>query len=88
MASQGWHAGGMRGSFAPMLPGGGVAVGWAQRLAWMIGDCESAIETAYRAVALNPNSFPAWNIRGHVYRVAGLPEEACGALNGPCASAR
>jgi adenylate cyclase len=31
---------------------------------------------ADRAVALNPNSYLAWNIRGWVYRVAGLPEEA------------
>jgi adenylate cyclase len=44
--------------------------------AFMVGDCESAIEMADQAVALNPNSFPAWNGRGHVYRVAGLPEEA------------
>ena len=39
-------------------------------------DCERAIEIADRAVALNPNSFFAWNCRGWVYRVAGLPEEA------------
>jgi adenylate cyclase len=44
--------------------------------AYMVGDSESAIEMADRAVALNPNSFVAWNNRGHVYRVAGLPEEA------------
>jgi adenylate cyclase len=31
---------------------------------------------ADRAVALNPNSWSTWNGRGHVYRVAGLPEEA------------
>ena len=31
---------------------------------------------ADRAVALNPNSFLAWNCRGWVYRTAGLPEEA------------
>ena len=31
---------------------------------------------ANRAVALNPNSFLAWGCRGHVYRFAGLPEEA------------
>ena len=31
---------------------------------------------ADRAVALNPNSYGAWSGRGHVYRVAGLPEEA------------
>ena len=29
-----------------------------------------------RAVALNPNSHLAWLLRGWVYRVAGLPEEA------------
>ena len=44
--------------------------------AFMVGDSENAIEMADRAVALNPNSFNAWNCRGHVYRVAGLPEEA------------
>ena len=31
---------------------------------------------ADRAVALNPNSFAAWNSRGRVYLIAGLPEEA------------
>jgi adenylate cyclase len=44
--------------------------------AYMVGDCESAVEMADRAVALNPNSFDAWHCRGWVYRVAGLPEEA------------
>jgi adenylate cyclase len=44
--------------------------------AFMVGDCEAGIEMADRSVALNPNSFLAWNYRGHVYRVAGLPEEA------------
>ena len=44
--------------------------------AFMVGDCESEIEMADRAVALNPNSFLAWSGRGWVYRVAGLPEEA------------
>jgi adenylate cyclase len=44
--------------------------------ALMVGDCESAIEMADRAVALNPNSFQAWNSRGTVYRTAELPEEA------------
>jgi len=44
--------------------------------AYMVGDCESEIEMADRAVALNPNSFYAWNSRGWVYRIAGLPEEA------------
>jgi len=44
--------------------------------AYLVHDCESAIEMANRAVALNPNSFEAWLCRGWVYRVAGLPEEA------------
>jgi adenylate cyclase len=44
--------------------------------AFMVGDCESSIELADRAVALNPNSFEAWNCRGWVYRTAGSPEEA------------
>jgi adenylate cyclase len=44
--------------------------------AFMVGDGESEIEMADRAVALNPNSFHAWNNRGWVYRIAGLPEEA------------
>jgi adenylate cyclase len=43
---------------------------------FMIGDSESEIEMADRAVALNPNSFLAWNARGWVQRNAGLPEEA------------
>ncbi|MBR0846357.1 winged helix-turn-helix domain-containing protein [Bradyrhizobium diazoefficiens] len=44
--------------------------------AHMIGDSESEIEMADRAVALNPNSYVAWSARGHVFRIAGLPEEA------------
>src|SRR5262249_16027180 len=50
----------------------------AAALTWalMVGDCESAIEMADRAVALNPNSFNAWHCRGWVYQVWGLPEEA------------
>jgi adenylate cyclase len=44
--------------------------------AFMVGDSEAEIEMADRAVALNQNSFVAWNNRGHVYRVAGLPEKA------------
>jgi len=44
--------------------------------AYMVGDSESEIEMADRAVALNPNSFLAWNARGWVYRNAGLPEDA------------
>ena len=44
--------------------------------AFMVGDSESEIEMADRAVALNPNSYVAWSARGWVYKVAGLPEEA------------
>jgi adenylate cyclase len=44
--------------------------------AWMGGDCESSIELADRAVALNPNSFIAWSARGWVYNIAGQPDEA------------
>jgi adenylate cyclase len=49
-------------------------VGFA--LAIMIGATEAEIEMADRAVALNPNSFHTLSCRGHVYRFAGLPEEA------------
>jgi adenylate cyclase len=42
----------------------------------MVGDSETEMEMADRAVALNPNSFFAWLARGHVYRIAGLLEEA------------
>ena len=44
--------------------------------AFMVGDSETEMEMADRAVALNPNSFAAWNSRGRVYLIAGLPEEA------------
>jgi adenylate cyclase len=44
--------------------------------AYMVVDCESEIEMADRAVALNPNSYLAWQNRGWVYKVAGLQEEA------------
>jgi adenylate cyclase len=43
---------------------------------FMVGDRESEIEMANRAVALNPNSYVAWICRGWVHRNAGLPEEA------------
>jgi adenylate cyclase len=42
----------------------------------LVGDSEAEIEMADRAVALNPNSWITWSGRGHVYRIAGLPEEA------------
>jgi adenylate cyclase len=48
--------------------------------AYMVGDSEREIEMADRAVALNPNSYLVWNGRGHVYRIAGLPEEAVGSF--------
>ncbi len=48
----------------------------SQISAWMLGDSDAGIEMADRAVALNPNSWSTWNGRGHVYRIAGLPEEA------------
>ncbi len=44
--------------------------------AHLVGDSEAEIEMADRAVALNPNSWIAWHNRGHVYRIAGLQEEA------------
>jgi adenylate cyclase len=44
--------------------------------AYLVGDFESAIEMADRAVALNANSHNAWLNRGYVYRAAGLPEKA------------
>jgi adenylate cyclase len=50
---------------------------WAAVIsAFMVGDSESEIEMAERAVALNPNSYTAWGSRGYIYRTAGLPEEA------------
>jgi adenylate cyclase len=48
----------------------------AMTSAFMVGDSESEIEIAERAVAINPNSFLAWTNRGWVYRNAGQPEEA------------
>jgi adenylate cyclase len=41
-----------------------------------VEDDETAIEMANRAAALNPNSFFAWNFRGWVHQIAGLPEES------------
>jgi adenylate cyclase len=57
----------------------------AMTSAYMVGDSESEIEMANRAVTLNPNSFRAWSCRGQVYRLRGCPRMRCGALNGPCA---
>jgi adenylate cyclase len=50
---------------------------WAAMIsAFLVRDDEAEIEMADRAVALNPNSYHTWAGRGHVYRIAGLPEEA------------
>lgn len=48
--------------------------------AYMVGDFESAMEMADRAVGLNPNLYSAWSCRGWVYKAAGLPEEAVGSF--------
>jgi adenylate cyclase len=40
------------------------------------GDIDTAREMVDRAVALNPNSFRAWEERGWTYLTAGQPEEA------------
>jgi adenylate cyclase len=54
---------------------------WASLVtSFMVGDYEGAIEMADRAVALNPNSYWAWNSRGWVYKNAGQPEEALGSF--------
>jgi adenylate cyclase len=49
--------------------------------AYMVGDSESEIELADRAVALNPNSFRAWSCRGQVYRIAGMLFQATSPRN-------
>ncbi|MBR0939168.1 adenylate/guanylate cyclase domain-containing protein [Bradyrhizobium jicamae] len=50
---------------------------WAAVIsAYTVGDYESGVALADRAVALNPNSSQAWGCRGWVHRIAGLPEEA------------
>ena len=55
----------------PDILGRGSAI-----VSYCVGDREGSIELADQAVALNANSFFAWNSRGWVYRNAGLPEEA------------
>jgi adenylate cyclase len=44
--------------------------------AFFSGDFDTAREMVDRAVALNPNSFRAWEDRGWTYVIAGPPEEA------------
>ena len=53
----------------PDILGRGSAI-----MSYCVGDREGSIELADQAVALNANSFFAWNSRGWVYRNAGLPE--------------
>jgi adenylate cyclase len=43
--------------------------------AFMVGDSESEIEMVDRAVALNPNSYIAWQARGWVHKIAALQSE-------------
>jgi adenylate cyclase len=50
---------------------------WASLIStFMVGESESEIEMADRAVALNPNLHIAWLARGWVCKNSGLPEEA------------
>ena len=51
-----------------------ASVGWST--AYLSGDFDTATEMVDRAVALNPNSAFAWNLRGWTYRYAGQDEEA------------
>jgi adenylate cyclase len=44
--------------------------------AYFVGDYETAVDFADRAVASNPNDAPAWRNRGWVYKWAGRCEEA------------
>ena len=53
--------------------------------AFMVGDCESEIEMADRAVALNPNSFDAWNAEAGSIELRGCRRKRSGALNVPFA---
>ena len=53
--------------------------------AFLVGDCESAVEMADRAVALNPNSFQAWESRGWVQKLRSSQRRRSGALSEPSA---
>jgi len=54
-----------------------VALGLLGReTALLYGDFDTAREMVDRAVALNPNSFSARQLRGWTYQIAGQPEEA------------
>ena len=59
---------------------------WAAFIsAYMVGDCESSVELADRAVALNPNSFEVWSSRGNVYKLRGCQRKRSEAMNAPFA---
>ena len=56
---------------------------------FMVGDCESAIEMADRAAALNPNSFFSHGTsEAGFIRLQGCTRKRSGALNAPFASVR
>ncbi|MGY4411059.1 tetratricopeptide (TPR) repeat protein [Bradyrhizobium sp. LB7.1] len=52
---------------------------------YLTDDSATAAEMVDRAVALNPNSALAWNLRGQAYLFGGQAAEAFGVLNGPFA---
>jgi adenylate cyclase len=49
-------------------------LGWATAV--FFNDYDTAREMVDRAVALNPNTNMAWEVRGWIYQRAGQPEEA------------
>jgi adenylate cyclase len=52
---------------------------------FMVGDCDSEVEMADRAVALNPNSLMAWRARGWSIEMRGCQKRRSRALNVPFA---
>ena len=59
---------------------------WAAVIsAFMVGDSESEIEMADRAVALNPNSFQHGTAEAGSIELRGCRRKRSGALNAPCA---
>ena len=55
---------------------------------FMVGDSESEIEMADRAVALNPNSYVAWTVEAGSIEMRGCRRKRSAALNVPFARAR
>ena len=53
--------------------------------AFMVGDSESEIEMADRAVALNPNSYSHGTTEARSIELRGSRRKRSGALNAPCA---